>query len=586
MPGIRIRMRGSSLVEHSQGNGNNVELSTETENRTTQSFVRNVISLQSKVFSRADSLDSCNAFPCLPKQAAAAKVSRLGRAGSFWFEKAVEILITVGSRVMDLNNSGSFTTGVTVKDNKIAILAFEVGNTIIKGAKLMDSLSENGLESLKSDRLQSTGVKMLVTEDMDELLRIAEADKREELEKFSREVIRLGNYCKDPQWHNLDRYFKKSELDRDLTQDKCLNAESTIQHLMTLVKQTAELFKELLMFDKVEQDYREKLKEDGTNVAQRVDIASLRAELETQRKLIISLKKKSLWSRNLEEVIKSLVDIVQFLNLKLRDAFGSADCYQPLEGSQSNNNRLGPTGIALNYAHIIRQIDILVSLSSPVPKNVKDDLYQRLPKAMKSALSTKLRSFHADDNIPQIRANMEKTLQWLAPMARNTTNDLQGFGWVREWENAGSEVSLKRAGHSDITRIETLYHADKEKTEACIFELLVWLHHLISQPRTGNVASSSGEPDDSPSKLTLKDHEMLEDVGKKISTPGISKSQNFDISKTKLRIYQRLTKSSRESPTSETNNCSGVRWLSCSPVIDFDIDRNKALDVIDGLGTA
>lgn len=85
---------------------------------------------------------------------------------------------TVGSRVKDLNNSGSFTTGVTVKDNKIAILAFEVGNTIIKGAKLMDSLSENGLESLKSDRLQSIGARMLVTEDMDELLRIAGADKR------------------------------------------------------------------------------------------------------------------------------------------------------------------------------------------------------------------------------------------------------------------------------------------------------------------------------------------------------------------------------------------------------------------------
>lgn len=145
---------------------------------------------------------------------------------------------------------------------------------------------------------------------------------------------------------------------------------------------------------------------------------------------------------------------------------------------------------------------------------------------------------------------------------------------------------LKRAGHTDITRIETLYHADKERTEAYIVELLVSLHHLISQPRTGNVASSSGKPDHSPSKLTLKDHEMLEDVGKKISTPGISKSQNFGVSKTKLRMHQRLTKSSRESPTSETNNCSGVRWLSCSPVIDFDIDRNKALDVIDGLGTA
>lgn len=32
---------------------------------------------------------------------------------------------------------------------------------------------------------------------------------REELKVFSREVVRFGNRCKDPQWHNLDRYFEK-----------------------------------------------------------------------------------------------------------------------------------------------------------------------------------------------------------------------------------------------------------------------------------------------------------------------------------------------------------------------------------------
>jgi hypothetical protein len=32
---------------------------------------------------------------------------------------------------------------------------------------------------------------------------------REELAVFSREVIRFGNLCKDPIWHNLGRYFDK-----------------------------------------------------------------------------------------------------------------------------------------------------------------------------------------------------------------------------------------------------------------------------------------------------------------------------------------------------------------------------------------
>lgn len=32
---------------------------------------------------------------------------------------------------------------------------------------------------------------------------------REELDLFSREVIRFGDLCKDPQWHNLGRYFSR-----------------------------------------------------------------------------------------------------------------------------------------------------------------------------------------------------------------------------------------------------------------------------------------------------------------------------------------------------------------------------------------
>ncbi|OMO53948.1 hypothetical protein CCACVL1_28184 [Corchorus capsularis] len=544
------------------------------------------------------------------KQAAVAKVSEvsslLGRAGTAGLGKAVEVLDTLGSSMTNLNLSSGFTSGVTTKGNKISILAFEVANTIVKGANLMQSLSKENIRHLKEVVLPSEGVQNLISRDMDELQRIAAADKREELKVFSGEVVRFGNRCKDPQWHNLDRYFEK--LGSELTPEKQLKeeAETTMQQLMTLVHYTAELYHELHALDRFEQDYRRKLQEeDNSNAAQRGDsLAILRAELKSQKKHVRSLKKKSLWSRILEEVMEKLVDIVHFLHLEIHEAFGSADADKPVKSSVSSHKKLGAAGLALHYANIITQIDTLVSRSSSVPPNTRDSLYQGLPPTIKSALRSRLQSFQIKEEltVPQIKAEMEKTLQWLVPIATNTTKAHHGFGWVGEWANTGSEVNRKPAGQTDLLRIETLHHADKEKTEVYILDLVVWLHHLVTQVRAcnGGIRSPVKSPIRSPNQktiqlsthkppspmLTVEDQEMLRDVSKRKKTPGISKSQEFDTAKTRLSKHHRLSKSSSHSPTSETKKDPfPIRRPSSVPFIDFDIDRIKALDVIDRVDT-
>ncbi|XP_040952065.1 uncharacterized protein [Gossypium hirsutum] len=52
-------------------------------------------------------------------------------------------------------------------------------------------------------------------------------------------------------------------------------------------------------------------------------LAILKADLKSQRKQVRNLKKKSLWSRSLEEVMEKLVDIVHYLILEIHCAFGS-----------------------------------------------------------------------------------------------------------------------------------------------------------------------------------------------------------------------------------------------------------------------
>ncbi|KAI4346589.1 hypothetical protein L6164_007472 [Bauhinia variegata] len=386
----------------------------------------------------------------------------------------------------------------------------------------MQSLSKENIRHLKEVVLPSEGVQNLISRNMDELLTIAAADKREQLKVFIRRIARFGNCCKDPQWHQLDRYLESRnrfnhpqwhELDRYLEsrnrcnhpQGQCCRVkmeitppqqlkekpEMVMQQLISLVQHTTELYHELRALDRLDEDYRRKLQEvDNSNSSQRVstncmgdNLAILRAELKSQRKLVRNLKKKSLWPKKLEKVVLKLVYVARFLYLLICETFGSADSDWQVNGSQGNHKELGSAGLALHFANVISQIDTLTCHSSCVPPKTRDALYQSLPRSIKSGLRKKLRSFEVKEEltVPQIKAEMKKTLQWLVPMATNTRKAHNGFGWVGEWASTWGKFNSKAAGQTVLSRVETLHHADKEKTEAYMLELLVWLHHLVSQ---------------------------------------------------------------------------------------------------------
>lgn len=158
----------------------------------------------------------------------------------------------------------------------------------------------------------------------------------------------------------------------------------------------------------------------------------------------------------------------------------------------------------------------------------------------------------------------------------------------------------KHVGQTGILRIETLHHADKLETEACIFNLVVWLQHLISQSGAsdGGMPStpvktlnqktnllSRHTPNGSSPVLTDEDQEMLQDASKSNLRLRMSKSQKYASRNDMLSKQHRLSKSSRDFLSSKTRKDPSPIWSLLSRPIDFDNDRIKLLDVIDGVDT-
>ncbi|KAM1012314.1 hypothetical protein ACFX2C_042576 [Malus domestica] len=545
--------------------------------------------------------------PSTPARTATSKVtpknSFIGKAGIVGLERAVDVLDTLGSSMSNLTVNSGFLTGGVSRGSRISILSFEVANTITKGANLLQSLSDENVQFLKKDVLHSEAVQNLVSKDMKELLRIAASDKREELDVFAREVIRFGDLCKDPQWHSLGRYFARLDSDDDLGYEQLRSeVDMTMQELTTLAQHTSELYHELNALDRFEQDYRSKVEEAKTlHLPPRGEtLMMLLSDVKQQRKLVRSLKKKSLWSKNLDQIVEKLVDIVTYTQQAILEAFGHNGLTLVSADKSKDPQRLGVAGLALHYANMINQIDNIASRPTSLPPNTRDTLYQGLPITVKQALRSRLQTLDAKEerSVPQVKEEMEKTLHWLVPVSTNTTKAHQGFGWVGEWANSGPEFGKNGSSQVNLIRLQTLYHADKQKTDLYILELVAWLHHLINLVRQGDhgvkplhtrsptrkgldihsnmqqFLTKSYNTKSQKVQLSEEDRNLLDEViGRMKRVPGISKSQEFSIAERKRRGVWGLSKSTGSSPSRELGS-------RCKKLLKR---KSNALDVIDGL---
>ncbi|KAI3707466.1 hypothetical protein L6452_26014 [Arctium lappa] len=163
--------------------------------------------------------------------------------------------------------------------------------------------------------------------------------------------------------------------------------------------------------------------------------------------------------------------------------------------AQAPPNTVGGSALALHYANVVIVIEKLLHYPHLVGEEARDDLYQMLPTSLRLGLKKSLKSYAKDLAIYDAplahdwKDRLDGILAWLAPLAHN----------MIRWQNERNFEQQHIVSRTNVLLLQTLYFADRAKTEAAICELLVGLNYICRYEHQQNAlldCASSFDLDD------------------------------------------------------------------------------------------
>ncbi|KAG6574125.1 Protein PSK SIMULATOR 1, partial [Cucurbita argyrosperma subsp. sororia] len=415
-----------------------------------------------------------------------------------------------------LNTQPTTTSASAKKSPNVGVLAFEIAALMSKLLHLWQSLSDTHIIRLRNESLSLEGVHKIVSNDEPFLLGLACAEMTENLRLLANSVSRLCIKCNDADLRSFHRAFDDfADSGRDL-HNWILNEkemECRNKRVERLVTVTATLHREMDELSVMEAGLRKAVanlqscqQENSSALEQK--IIDLQQRIVWQRQEVKYLKEKSLWNRTFDTVMSILARSVFTTLARIKFVFGlgqfpsslprslsASAAVHPLKNLNDNGKEfpvsknaffepnskllkppmstLGATGLALHYANLIIVMDKMIKSPQLVGVDARDDLYSMLPNSVRSALRARLRGVGFTASDPSLagewREAMGRILEWLSPMAQN----------MIKWQSERSfEQQNYMAPKTNVMLLQTLYFANKDKTEAAITELLVGLNYI------------------------------------------------------------------------------------------------------------
>ena len=143
---------------------------------------------------------------------------------------------------------------------------------------------------------------------------------------------------------------------------------------------------------------------------------------------------------------------------------------------------LGGCALALHYANVITVMEKLLRYPHLVGEEARNNLYQMLPTSLRLSLKGKLKSYVKNLAIYDAplahdwKVTLDGILKWLAPLAHN----------MIRWQSERNFEQHQIVSRTNVLLFQTLYFADKDKTEEAICQLLMGLNYICRYEQQQN----------------------------------------------------------------------------------------------------
>ncbi|KAM0938918.1 hypothetical protein DsansV1_C22g0173181 [Dioscorea sansibarensis] len=413
-------------------------------------------------------------------------------------------------------------------DNVVGILSFEVAAAMSRAVHLHRSLSDAMISRLRAHTLSSPSIRTLVSSDEHHLLSLSVAEKLDALNRIAAVTARLGRRCRLPTLSGFEHIYSdliSGRLHPSRLAFLSKDIDAAFRKMERFVSSTAKLYTELSdsshqVLDQMPQ-WQLRNASLWNQTFDKVVLLLARAVCTIHARIQVVFESHQLYhcppcstsrktvsfpgpcasspGRFLMECLSlsssscpSLNDVFDEENFERESNVGREEKFGKNEslwfGPKSSLTMLAPSStvggsaLALHYSNVIIIIEKLMQYPHLVGEEARDDLYLMLPSSLRIALRKSLKSYVKNLAIYDAplahdwKEKMKSILSWLAPMAHNMVQ------WQMDRNFEQQQIVLR----SNVLLLETLYFADREKTEAAICELLVGLNYMCRYEQQKN----------------------------------------------------------------------------------------------------